>query len=358
MTDRIATLAALVEGQIHGDANVQITGAAPLQDAVDGDVTLIDRAENVKSLSGSPASAVLVPRSVTVEGFTTIEVDNVHQAFITLLMHFRPAAAPPATIGVSSEAIIDPSAVLGEQVEVHPGASIGPRTTIGRGTTIHAGARIGADCEIGEDVTIYANAVLYENTRVGPRVIIHGGAVLGAFGFGYRLAEGQHKLTAQLGWVEVEADVEIGACTTIDRGTYGRTLIGAGTKIENQVQIAHNCHIGRHNMLGSQVGIAGSTTTGDYVVMAGQVGVRDHVHIGEKTILGAKAGVVNDIPAGVTYFGIPATPERKQKLLQAALTRLPELRKQVRALRRTIEQLDADDTSRADDAPPRDQAAA
>ena len=139
-----------------------------------------------------------------------------------------------------------------------------------------------AGSQIGPDVTIFPNAVLYENTVVGPRCVIHAGAVLGAYGFGYYCVDGRHQLSAQLGNVVLGADVEIGAGTTIDRGTYGPTIIGEGTKIDNQVMVAHNCRIGRHNMLCSQVGIAGSTTTGDYVVMAGQVGVRDHVHIGDR----------------------------------------------------------------------------
>ena len=144
-----------------------------------------------------------------------------------------------------------------------------------------------AGSQIGEEVTIFPNAVLYENTVVGPRCLIHANAVLGAYGFGYGFADGRHVLSAQLGNVVLGADVEIGAGSTIDRGTYGPTSIGEGTKIDDLVMVAHNCRIGRHNMLCSQVGIAGSTTTGDYVVMAGQVGVRDHVHIGDRAGAGS-----------------------------------------------------------------------
>jgi UDP-3-O-[3-hydroxymyristoyl] glucosamine N-acyltransferase len=169
--------------------------------------------------------------------------------------------------------------------------------------------------------------------------MIHANAVLGAYGFGYGFADGRHVLSAQLGNVILEADVEIGACTTIDRGTYGPTVIGEGTKIDDHVMIAHNCRIGRHNMLCSQVGIAGSTTTGDYVVMAGQVGVRDHVHIGTKAVLGAMAGVTNDVPEGARMIGIPATPERDQKLKQAAFSKLPEMRRELKKLQRLAEKI-------------------
>jgi len=148
-------------------------------------------------------------------------------------------------------------------------------------------------------------------------------------------------LTAQLGNVAIGDDVEIGAGTTIDRGTYGSTVIGEGTKIDDLVMIAHNCRIGRHNMLCSQVGVAGSTTTGDYVVLAGQVGVRDHVHIGDRSMVGAKAGIINDVPEGGRMIGIPATPERDQKLKQAAFSKLPEMRHQLKQLQQTVEKLTA-----------------
>ena len=172
-----------------------------------------------------------------------------------------------------------------------------------------------------------------------PRSIIHAGVILGAYGFGYKLIEGRHVPASQFGWVELGADVEVGAGSTIDRGTYGRTVIGEGTKIDNLVQVAHNCRIGRHNLLCSQVGIAGSTTTGDYVVMAGQVGVRDHVHIGRGAILGAMAGISADVPEGSHMLGVPATPERDQKLIQGTIAKLPELRRQIKALQAAVDAL-------------------
>jgi len=181
--------------------------------------------------------------------------------------------------------------------------------------------------------------VLYENTVIGARCTIHAGAVLGAYGFGYNFVDGRHRLAAQLGKVVVGDDVEIGANSTVDRGTYGSTVIGEGTKIDNQVMIAHNCRIGRHNMLCAQVGIAGSTTTGDHVVMAGQVGVRDHVHVGDRAVLMARAGVMNDIADGVHMVGIPATPEREQMIKQAAIAKLPEMRRQFKQLQSTVEKL-------------------
>jgi UDP-3-O-[3-hydroxymyristoyl] glucosamine N-acyltransferase len=255
-----------------------------------------------------------------------------------VVAYFQPLRRP-RRIGISPLASVSPTAQLAADVDVHPYATIGDDVTIGAGTTIHAGVHILAGARIGENVTIFPNAVLYENTVVGSGCLIHAGAVLGAYGFGYELVEGRHQLSAQLGNVELGADVEIGAGTTIDRGTYGATLIGEGTKIDDLVMVAHNCRIGRHNMLCSQVGIAGSTTTGDYVVMAGQVGVRDHVHIGAGAVLGAMAGVINDVPERVRMIGIPATPEREQKIKQAVISRLPEMRQQLKRLQSVVDEL-------------------
>jgi len=338
MQATLAELAAMVHGQLIGNGDLLIWGAAPLGDAGPGEITLIDGAERSDLLKSSRASATVAPRSVMPNGMPVIQVDDVHQAFAVIIGRFRPSRAIHR-LGISPHAVISPTATLGEDVDVHSLATVGDDVEIGRGATIHSGVRIMAGSKIGPDVTIYPNAVLYENTIVGPRCVIHAGAVLGACGFGYCCEEGRHQLSPQLGNVILEADVEVGAATTIDRGTYGSTVIGEGTKIDNLVMVAHNCRIGRHNMLCAQVGIAGSTTTGDYVVMAGQAGVRDHVHIGAGAMLGAKAGVMNDVPEGARVVGIPATPEREQMVKQAALSRLPEMRQQLKKLQRSVDQL-------------------
>jgi UDP-3-O-[3-hydroxymyristoyl] glucosamine N-acyltransferase len=340
MQATLAQLASLVDGQLlgRGDGDVVIDGAAPLCDAQPGQITLIDGAEKTQNLAACRAAAVIVPRSLTPAGLPAIQVADAHRAFAAVVAFFRPGRGR-APVGVSPQACISPTAKLADDVDVYPLATIGDDVEIGAGTTIHSGVHIMAGSRIGENVTIFPNVVLYENTVVGPRCILHAGAVLGAYGFGYELVDGRHKLSAQLGHVELGADVEIGAGTTIDRGTYGPTVIGEGTKIDDLVMVAHNCRIGRHNMLCSQVGIAGSTTTGDYVVMAGQVGVRDHVHIGRGAVLGAMAGVTNDVPDGSRMIGIPATPEREQKIKQALISRLPEMRQQLKQLQAAVEKL-------------------
>ena len=217
-------------------------------------------------------------------------------------MIFRP---PRKTrrIGVSSKATISAAAHLGSDVDVHAGATVADDVEIGEGSTIHAGVHIMAGCKIGEHVTIYPNAVLYEDTIVGPRSVIHAGAVIGAHGFGYKLVDGRHELASQFGWVELGADVEVGAGSTIDRGTYGPTVVGEGTKIDNLVMVAHNCRIGRHNMLCSQVGIAGSTTTGR-LRRHGRPGGRARPRTHRRgAVLGAMSGITADVPRRSPHAG-------------------------------------------------------
>lgn len=346
MAHSLGDIARLVDGTVVGDATIVVSGVAVLADANVGDITLVDTAERAARLGEMRAAAAIVPRGVTCTKLPTVEVDDIHAAFARLILLFRPQRQTPR-IGISALASVGKRVRLGRNVDIHPGASIGEDVEIGDGATIHGGVHIMAGCRLGAGVTIYPNAVLYENTIVGPRSIIHASVVIGAHGFGYKLVDGRHVLASQFGWVELGADVEVGAGSTIDRGTYGPTVIGEGTKIDNMVQVAHNCRIGRHNMLCSQVGIAGSTTTGDYVVMAGQVGVRDHVHIGRGAIIGAMSGISCDVPEGSRMLGIPATPERDQKLIQGTIAKLPELRRQIKALQAAVDALQGDNDTKS-----------
>jgi UDP-3-O-[3-hydroxymyristoyl] glucosamine N-acyltransferase len=342
MSERATTLgqlAELVGGELRGEPRLPILGAAALADVAPGQITLIDRPERIAQLKRTQAAAVVMPSMIPCDWPAVIVVDDPHRAFAKIVTHFRPQR-PRRVVGISPRAIVSSSAWIGSNVQIHPGATIDDDCEIGDDATILPGAHLMAGCVVGREVTIGPGAVLYEDTIVGDRSIIHAGAVIGCHGFGYSQAGGRHLPAAQLGFVHIGSDVEIGACTTIDRGTYGATTIGDGTKIDNMVQIAHNCRIGRHNLICSQVGIAGSTTTGDYVVLGGQAGIRDHVHIGAGAILSAMAGVTNDVPQGTVMMGIPATPEREQKLKQAALAKLPEMRKEFKALRAAVAELE------------------
>lgn len=336
----LEAIATLVGGEVvRGDASLPIASAATLETATAGDVTLVDSSDKLHLLAKSAAAAAIVPAGSGPLDRPSIEVADVHAAFATVIASFRPPREAPRR-GVSPQASVDPSARVAADAEIHAFATVGPDCEIGPGVTIHSGARIMAGCRIAAATTIFPNAVLYENTVMGERCIIHANAVLGAYGFGYKVADGHYALSAQLGWVELGDDVEVGAGTTIDRGTYGPTLIGTGTKLDNLVMIAHNCRLGQHNMICSQVGVAGSTSTGDWVVMAGQVGVRDHVHIGDRAVLGARSGVSCDIEPGKTVLGEPAIDLRDRKLQLATISKLPEMRKEIKQLASRIESLE------------------
>lgn len=339
MSMPLGEIATLVGGSLHGDAGIPISGAAILRDAADGDITLADR-NHAGKLADSRAAAVLVPPGLLPEGKPFVTVPDVHASFAKIVEQFRPSAQFLRS-GISAAAQIGRTARIGQQVVVHAGAFIGEDVEIGDGTVIHPGVRISDGCRIGERSILFPNVVLYENTLIGKNVVIHAGAVLGAYGFGYQSTSGKHERGAQLGNVEIGDDVEIGANATIDRGTYGPTTIGHGTKIDNLVMIAHNCRIGCHNLICAQVGIAGSCTTGDYVVLAGQVGLRDHIHIASGVMLGAQAGVMNSIREPGAWFGSPAKPDREQLLEMAAVSKLPAMRKEFIALRKQVAELSA-----------------
>ena len=338
MSVTVRELAELVHGTVLGDGDCIVAAARPLGEAGAGDITFLESDKHVPQLANSPAVAAVVSTALTLApaGKTLIQVADPLMAFVAIVRHLhgKPERQPPG--GIDPLASIDPTAQLGAEPSVQAFVRIGPGAVVGGRCRLYSGAVIGADCRLGDDVVLHPNAVLYDGTVLGDRVIVHANAVLGADGFGYRFHGGRHVKVPQLGRVEVGDDVEIGACTTIDRGTFGATRIGLGTKIDNLVQIGHNCRIGRHNVLVSQVGIAGSTSTGDGVVMAGQVGVADHVHVGDGAIIGAKAGVTKDVPAGQRMLGAPATPEREQKRVLMSLEKLPEMRREVRRIKQHL----------------------
>ena len=346
MAYSLHALVALVDGMLESnDATknaefMQVRSAATLLVAGPEEITLVDATDKLSLLAKSRAGAAVVPKGSGPLDRPTIEVSDVHAAFSKIVALFYPPLELPP-VGISPLAAIDHTATFGNNVDIYPQAFIGPKVEIGSDVTIHSGARIMAGSRIGDGSVIWPNAVLYERTVIGQRVVIHSGAVIGAYGFGYGVVDARYRLSAQLGWVEIGSDVEIGANTTIDRGTYGPTVIGEGTKLDNLVMIAHNCRLGRHNLICSQVGVAGSTTTGDWVVMAGQCGVRDHVHIGDGAVLGARSGVSNDVAPRTSVLGEPAIELRDRKLQLATISRLPEMRKDLKKLTARLEALES-----------------
>ncbi|HMF13813.1 MAG TPA: UDP-3-O-(3-hydroxymyristoyl)glucosamine N-acyltransferase [Gemmataceae bacterium] len=339
MTATIGQLAELVQGRVVGDPALEITAALPLGEAGPGHVTFLESAKHASQLHSCPASAAVVPESFCANGLTVIQVPDPLAAFVTIVRHLKARPDRPP-YGIDPGARIEPTARIGDDPSIRSFASVGEGAVIGARCRIHSGAVVGRHCRLGDDVTVYANAVLYDDTIVGNRVVIHANAVIGADGFGYRFQDGRHVKVPQLGHVEIGDDVEIGACTTIDRGTFQATRIGEGTKIDNLVQIAHNCQIGRHNLLVSQMGIAGSSSTGDYVVIAGQVGIRDHVRVGHRAVIGAMAGVASDVGDGERMLGAPARPEREQKRILMSLDKLPEMRRDLRKIKQRLGMVD------------------
>ncbi len=334
MTIQLAEIASLVGGRLIGDAELVCHGANPPGEATNLEITMLDDPARISSIATSSALAVITGEEVDLRGRPQIVVARPHQAFAAVVAHFRP---PIKTVQWPDG--VEPAAQIAETALIHPSVIVGAGTKIGERTRIMPGAVIMPRCEIGDDCVIYPNVTLYEYTQVGDRVVIHAGAVLGAHGFGYTQENGRHVLTPQLGYVAIESDVEIGAGSTVDRGTYGATRIGEGTKIDNQVMIGHNCQIGRHNLLCSQVGIAGSSRTGDYVVMAGQVGLADHITLGDHVTIGAQAGVMHDCPDNEVCIGSPATNHRDQMQIMAVQRRLPQMRREIKELRRELDEL-------------------
>jgi UDP-3-O-[3-hydroxymyristoyl] glucosamine N-acyltransferase len=331
----VQELAALVQGTVLGDGTRLVHAARPLGEAQAGDITFLETEKHALQLAASPAAAAVVSTAMPLGDKSLIQVADPLTAFIAIVRHLhgKPERRPA---GIDRLASIDPTATIGEGASISPFVRVEAGAAIGTRCRLHSGVVIGADCRLGDDVVLYPNVVLYDGTVLGDRVIVHANTVLGADGFGYRFQAGRHVKVPQLGYVEVGSDVEIGACTTVDRGTFQATRVGAGTKIDNLVQVGHNCKIGTHNILVSQVGIAGSTSTGNYVVMAGQVGVCDHVHIGDGAVIGAKAGVTKDVAPGQRMLGAPAAPERDQKRVLMTLERLPEMRRDLRRIKQHL----------------------
>ena len=344
---RLHQLAQLVGGNLTSAEDPVINGAASINRATNTQITFACSTKHHEQFLDSEAGAAIIPKEIETSDKPCIRVDNVQAAFAKIAGHFKPPIERPNN-GISPQAIVSPIATIAEDACIHPGAVIMDGVQIGSGSVIFPNTTVMENVCIGENVTVYPNVTIYENTIIGDRTIIHAGAVLGGFGFGYKSDEGQHVLSAQLGNVVLGEDVEIGANTTVDRGTYDSTTIGNGSKLDNLVMIGHNCAIGNHNLLCSQVGIAGSSQTGDYVVMAGQVGLADHLTIGDGAQIGAQSGLMHNVEPNQVMFGSPAKPMREEMQIVASRAKLPEMRKRLRRLEKEIAKLTAD-TGDADD---------
>jgi UDP-3-O-[3-hydroxymyristoyl] glucosamine N-acyltransferase len=333
----LSELARLVGGQIAGDGNVEIHGIAGLDDAKAGDISFIATNRGLETASNSEATALIVPADASGVGKPVIKVTNPRLAFAKLLDFFAPKKEFKAGIHPSAQIGRD---FQGDGVSIGALVSIGEQVKIGQGSVIYPGVVVDDRVVIGQDCIIHANAVIREDTVIGDRVQIHAGTVIGSDGFGYETVDGHHLKVPQIGKVVIEDDVEVGANVTIDRATAGMTLIKKGTKVDNLVQIAHNCQLGMDNIICGQAAMAGSTKTGDRVVLAGRAGLVGHIKVGDDSVVAASAVVISSLAPRSFVSGHPARPHAEDMRIQAAAGRLPDLVKELRELQKKVAELE------------------
>jgi UDP-3-O-[3-hydroxymyristoyl] glucosamine N-acyltransferase len=337
---RLAEIAKWVGGTVRGDANTLIGGVAGVAEAGASQITWLASDKYLSELRTSRAGAVLVAEDFGETPMPAILVPDPALAFSAVLERFAmPVPRPP--VGVHPTALVAETAVLGAGTAVGPNVVIGEGAKIGERTVLHAGVFVGSETVVGRDCELWPGVVVRERCTLGNQVVIHPNTVVGADGFGYEYVDGRHAKIPQIGTVEIGDDVEIGANCCIDRAKFGATRIGAGTKIDNLVQIAHNVQIGPACVIVAQCGIAGSTRLGKGVVLGGKVGVRDHVALGDGVQAGACSCISKDWSAGTTLMGIPALDSRQFMRGQAKIRHLPEMAERLKELIKRVDRLEA-----------------
>ena len=338
MKRSLESLAREVGGKVIGDGSVAISGLTGIEGAQEGDITYATNERFFPLLKETKASAAMVPKEIADCTLPLLVVKNpaLAAAKIQTLFTQRPYVAG----GISTMAWVSPSAKVSTDATIHPFACIGDEAEIGPRVIIYPFVSVGPQAKIGEACVIHPQVTIYSRCVLGKRIIVHAGASIGADGFGF-VKDGETNVKIpQVGIVEIEDDVEIGANCCIDRATFGRTLIKKDVKLDNLVQVGHNVQIGEHSIIVSQVGISGSTKVGKNVILAGQVGVVDHVEIGDNVMIGAQSGVYTDIAPNQIVSGTPPLPHREFLRIVAVWTKLPEMKKELDRLRRQLEALE------------------
>jgi UDP-3-O-[3-hydroxymyristoyl] glucosamine N-acyltransferase len=340
---KLSELAALTSARVEGDAgDIEITGAAGLDDASAGQVTFLANPRYTPRVNTTQASAIYLSEDAPVErAIPVLRAKDPYLAYTRALRLFHPN--PQLDAQIHPSAVIDPSAQVARNVWIGACVVIGPSSRVEEGARIYPNVTIYEDVSLGKDSVIHSGAVIRERSKIGDRVVIHNNVVVGCDGFGYAKDEHRSWLKIpQTGRVVIEDDVEIGAGTTIDRASVGESRIARGTKIDNLVQIGHSCTVGEDTLLCAQVGLAGSSHIGSRVILAGQAGVAGHLTIGDDVVLTAKSATSHDVPAGKVISGIPAFENKDWLRSTAAFRRLGEMQRRIRELEKKLEELEKD----------------
>ena len=334
----LAELARMVGGELFGDPGVKIYGLADLASAGAGQISFLVNEAHREELYKSKATAFFVPPAIPYEDRPLIKVRSPYLAAALTQNFFHPKIFKKTEI--SPKAHIGAHCEIPEEISIGPFVAIGDRVRLGSRITIYPGVTIADDVVIGDDTIIYANVSIYHSCTIGARVIIHSGAVIGSDGFGFATEEkGSHVKWQHTGTVQIEDDVEIGANTTIDRATFGKTHIMEGTKIDNLVQVGHNVKIGANSLIVAQVGIAGSTSLGRNVVLGGQAGLKGHIYLDDNTIVAAKSGVHSSLKKGAIVSGYPAIPHKEWLKASIIFARLPKIHEALHEIQREIKEI-------------------
>jgi UDP-3-O-[3-hydroxymyristoyl] glucosamine N-acyltransferase len=336
----IRELAELVGARLEGDGAALIEGVGSLDDATPRQVTFVSDQRNEPLLAACKAGAAIVGDSVAACATPLLRVKNVQEALAKALAHFSSGDDLPP-VGVHPSATIAQHATIGPDVAIGPGVSVGALANVGRGSVLCANVSLGAGVSLGDNTVLFEGVVVRWGCQLGRNVRVGPNSVIGYDGFGYYQSGGSHHRVPHIGGVVIEDDVELGACTCIDRAKFGMTRVGAGTKIDNMVQIAHNVQVGRHCLMAAQVGIAGSTRLGQYVVLGGGAGVKDNITLGNGVQGAAYCAIPQDVPDGQAVAGVPAKPARQQLREWQAMSRLPDMLKKVRELEKRLEAIES-----------------
>lgn len=343
MEKTLEELAQLVEGELQGDPQLRIAGVAGLEEARTNEISFVVGPKNVRKVNQSKAGALIVPPKLSDIARPLIVSENPYLAFAKILKLFAPRPRP--SLGVSAGAHLGANVKLGDEVTIYPQVYVGDNAVLGDRVSLHAGVYVGSGVVIGNDTVIYPNVTVFDHCIIGKGVIIHSGTVVGSDGFGFAQDGNNHVKVPQVGIVQIDDDVEIGANCTIDRATMGKTWIQRGVKIDNLVQVAHNVVVGENSIIIAQVGISGSTKLGKNVILAGQVGIIGHVELGDNVRVGAQSGVGKSIPAGQVVSGSPAIAHRDWLKNCQILSRLPELRKKIMKMEKRLAELEQEKDS-------------